>query len=77
MFDRTASTNWHVTATPHVTFTALRVLDELLRDVGTPSHRQVLPAETRQSVTRLMTRLILSHIDGERVVQREGQDHDA
>lgn len=40
-------------------------------------HWQALPAETRQSVTRLMIRLILSHIDGERVVQREGTDHDA
>ncbi|WP_281405001.1 hypothetical protein [Nitratireductor sp. XY-223] len=35
---------------------------------------QALPAEMRQSVTRLMISLILNHIDGEPVVQREGTD---
>ena len=38
---------------------------------------QALPAETRRSVTKLMIRLILDHIDGERAVQREDADHDA
>lgn len=38
---------------------------------------QALPAETRRSVTRLMIRLILDHIEGERAVQREDADHDA
>ncbi|EAV40718.1 hypothetical conserved protein [Stappia aggregata IAM 12614] len=40
-------------------------------------HWQALPAETRRSVKRLMIRLILSHIDGEPALQREGTDHDA
>ena len=38
---------------------------------------QVLPAETRRSVTKLMVSLILDHIDGEHAVQREDADHDA
>jgi hypothetical protein len=38
---------------------------------------QALPAETRQSVTKLMVSLILDHVDGERAVQREDADHDA
>ncbi len=46
-------------------------------EIGQNPHWQALPAETRQSVARLMIRLILSHIDGERVVQREGSDLDA
>ncbi len=38
---------------------------------------QALPAETRRSVTKLLIRLILDHIDGEHTVQREVSDHDA
>jgi hypothetical protein len=33
---------------------------------------QALPAETRRSVTKLMVRLILDHINSERAVQQEG-----
>lgn len=47
-----------------------------VKTVQTPQW-QALPAETRRSVTQLMVSLILDHIDGERVVQREGADHDA
>lgn len=46
-------------------------------EIDPTPHWQSLPAETRQSVTRLITRLILKHIDGERVVQRKGTNHDA
>jgi hypothetical protein len=38
---------------------------------------QALPEETRRRLTRLMVRLILDHVDGDRAVQREGADHDA
>ena len=38
---------------------------------------QALPEETRRRLTRLMVRLILDHLDGDRAVQREGVDHDA
>ena len=36
-----------------------------------------LPAETRRMLTTLMVRLILDHVDGERVPQREDARHDA
>ena len=38
---------------------------------------QALPEGTRQALARLMARLILDHVDGDRAVQREGADHDA
>jgi len=38
---------------------------------------QALPDQTRQALTKLMVRLILDHIDGERAVRREEADHDA
>ena len=38
---------------------------------------QALPAGTRRTLTTLMVRLILDHVDGERAAQREGADHDA
>lgn len=38
---------------------------------------QALPEETRRRLTRLLVRLILDHVDGDRAVQREGADHDA
>jgi hypothetical protein len=38
---------------------------------------QALPAETRQSVTKLLVSLILDHVDGDRAEQREDADHDA
>ena len=38
---------------------------------------QALPEETRRTLTKLMVRLILDHVDGERAGQREGADHDA
>jgi hypothetical protein len=38
---------------------------------------QALPEETRRRLTRLMVRLILDHVDGNRAVPREGADHDA
>jgi len=38
---------------------------------------QALPAETRRSVTKLMVRLILDHVDGDHAGRREGADHDA
>jgi len=46
------------------------------RTMQTPQW-QALPAETRQSVTKLMISLILDHVDGERAVQREEMRHDA
>ncbi|TIT04453.1 MAG: hypothetical protein E5W98_08500 [Mesorhizobium sp.] len=39
--------------------------------------RQALPGETRLTMTKLMVRLILDHIDGERAVQREEARHHA
>jgi hypothetical protein len=38
---------------------------------------QALPVETRRSVTKLMMRLILEHVSGDRAGQQEGADHDA
>jgi hypothetical protein len=38
---------------------------------------QALPVETRRSVTKLMVRLILDHVGGDRTAQQEGADHDA
>jgi len=38
---------------------------------------QALPVETRRSVTKLMVRLILDHVDGDHAGRREGADHDA
>lgn len=38
---------------------------------------QALPEGTRRRLTRLMVRLILDHVDGDRFVQREDADHDA
>jgi hypothetical protein len=38
---------------------------------------QALPEEARRRLTKLMVRLILDHVDGDRTVQREGADHDA
>jgi hypothetical protein len=38
---------------------------------------QALPVETRRSVTKLMVRLILAHVGGDRAMQQEGADHDA
>ena len=46
------------------------------KSVQTPRW-QVLPAETRRSVTKLIISLILDHIDGERIAQMEAADHDA
>jgi hypothetical protein len=37
---------------------------------------QALPVETRRSVTKLMVRLILDHVDGERAPEREVTRHD-
>ncbi len=38
---------------------------------------QALPAETRRSVTALMVRLLLDHIDGDRPLGQEDARHDA
>jgi len=38
---------------------------------------QALPVEARRSVTKLMVRLILDHVGGDRAAQQEGADHDA
>ena len=38
---------------------------------------QALPEQTRLRLTKLIVRLILDHVGGERAVQREGADHDA
>lgn len=38
---------------------------------------QALPAETRRSVTTLMVRLILDHLDGDRIPGQEEASHDA
>ena len=38
---------------------------------------RALPEETRLTLTKLMVRLILDHVDGECAVQREEADHDA
>lgn len=38
---------------------------------------RALPVETRRSVTKLMVRLILDHVGGDRASQQEGADHDA
>lgn len=38
---------------------------------------QALPEQSRLRLRKLMVRLILDHVDGERAVQREGTDHDA
>ncbi|MER8504918.1 hypothetical protein [Mesorhizobium sp. M1142] len=38
---------------------------------------QALPEETRLTLTKLMVRLILDHVDGARAVQREEARHDA
>ncbi|MDG4898822.1 hypothetical protein P9272_35650 [Mesorhizobium sp. WSM4976] len=38
---------------------------------------QALPVETRRSVTKLMVRLILDHVGGDRAGRQEGADHDA
>lgn len=38
---------------------------------------QALPEETRVTLTKLMVRLILNHVDGERAVPREEARHDA
>lgn len=38
---------------------------------------QALPEEARRRLTRLMVSLILDHVDGDRAVQWEGEDHDA
>lgn len=46
-------------------------------EVGRIPPWQALPEETRRRLTRLMVRLILDHLDGDRAEQREGVDHDA
>ncbi|MFI0849579.1 hypothetical protein [Mesorhizobium sp. IMUNJ 23232] len=38
---------------------------------------QALPVETRRSLTKLMVRLILDHVGGDRTERQEGADHDA
>ena len=38
---------------------------------------QALPVETRLTLTKLMVRLILDHVDGERASQGEDARHDA
>jgi hypothetical protein len=38
---------------------------------------QTLPVETRLTLTKLMVRLILDHVDGERAPQGEDARHDA
>jgi hypothetical protein len=38
---------------------------------------QALPVETRRSVTKLMVRLILDHVGGDRAGRQESADHDA
>lgn len=38
---------------------------------------QALPSDTRQTLTRLMGRLIRDHLDGERAVPGEEPDHEA
>ncbi|MER8575762.1 hypothetical protein NKG99_35055 [Mesorhizobium sp. M1409] len=38
---------------------------------------QALPEETRLTLTKLMVRLILDHVDGERAVPRQEARHDA
>lgn len=48
------------------------------RDAGiaqTPQW-QTLPAGTRRTLTTLMVRLILDHVDGAHAAQREEADHD-
>ena len=37
---------------------------------------QTLPARTRRTLTTLMVRLILDHVDGKSASQREEADHD-
>jgi hypothetical protein len=37
---------------------------------------QALPAETRRTLTKLMVRLILDHVDGERAPERKVTHHD-
>jgi hypothetical protein len=37
---------------------------------------QALPIETRRALTKLMARLILDHVDGERAPEREVTRHD-
>jgi hypothetical protein len=37
---------------------------------------QALPAGTRRTLTTLMVRLILDHVDGAHAAQREEADHD-
>lgn len=44
MFDRALSTNWHITAAPHVGIAALVVLATLLRDIDNPSQLQGMGA---------------------------------
>jgi hypothetical protein len=38
---------------------------------------QALPEETRRSLTKLMVRLILDHVDGEHAIQRTEAGRDA
>ncbi len=38
---------------------------------------QTLPEGTRRRLTKLMVRLILDHVDGKPVAQREEANHDA
>ena len=38
---------------------------------------QALPEETRRRLTKLMVRLILNHVDGERAPRSEEARHDA
>jgi hypothetical protein len=39
-------------------------------------HWQALPVETRLTLTKLMVRLILDHVDGDRVSDQEEMRHD-
>ena len=38
---------------------------------------EALPAETRQTLTKLIVRLIVDHVDGESAAQRKEARHDA
>jgi hypothetical protein len=47
------------------------------RETAQTPQWQMLPVETRQTLTRLMVRLILDHADGERAPERGETRHDA